>query len=73
MGILIHNPQEIGQLVRRVRKIQRLTQTELAGVTGVGVRFIVDLEKGKDTCQLGKTLQVLHMLGIHFQANGKTL
>lgn len=73
MGVLIHNPQEIGQLVRRVRKIQRLTQTELAGVTGVGVRFIVDLEKGKETCQLGKTLQVLHMLGIHFQTNGKTL
>ena len=68
---LIRNSQEIGRLVRRVRKVQGLTQTELAGATGVGVRFIVDLEKGKQTCQLGKTLEVLHMLGIHFQPMGR--
>ena len=69
--LLIHNPREIGQLVQRVRKTQGLTQTELAATSGVGVRFIVDLEKGKQTCQLGKTLEVLHMLGIHFQPIGK--
>ncbi len=36
----------------------------LAMTAGVGVRFIVDLEKGKPTCQLGKALQVLRALGI---------
>jgi len=29
-----------------------------------GIRFIIDLEKGKPTCQTGKTLQVLHALGL---------
>ncbi len=29
-----------------------------------GIRFIIDLEKGKPTCQLNKTLHVLHALGM---------
>jgi hypothetical protein len=31
---------------------------------GTGLRFIVDLEKGKPTCQVGKTLAVLRALGL---------
>ncbi len=31
---------------------------------GTGMRFIVDLEKGKPTCQIGKTLQVMQALGL---------
>lgn len=31
---------------------------------GTGLRFIVDLEKGKSSCQIGKALQVLHALGL---------
>ncbi len=69
---LIKNPQDVGTLVQTIRKIQKLTQTELAATAGVGVRFIVDLEKGKETCQLGKTLRVLHMLGVHLQTDEKT-
>jgi hypothetical protein len=41
----------------------RLRQDELAGAAGVGLRFIVDLEAGKPTAQIGKTLQVLAALG----------
>jgi y4mF family transcriptional regulator len=56
-------PQDIGALVRAVRKNQHLRQDQLAGAAGVGIRFIVDLEAGKVTAQLGKTLQVLATLG----------
>jgi hypothetical protein len=31
---------------------------------GTGVRFIVDLEAGKETCQIGKVLNVIQMLGL---------
>lgn len=31
---------------------------------GTGLRFIVDLEKGKPTCQMGKTIGVLQALGL---------
>ena len=54
---------EIGTLVRSSRKEQNLRQDELAGVAGVGLRFIVDLEAGKPTAQIGKVLQVLQTLG----------
>ena len=56
-------PAEIGAIVRSVRKAQKLRQDELAGAAGVGMRFVVDLEAGKSTAQIGKALQVLQALG----------
>ena len=56
-------PAEIGAIVRTARKAQNLRQDELAGAAGVGLRFIVDLEAGKPTAQIGKMLQVLEALG----------
>ena len=56
-------PAEIGDIVRSTRKAAGLRQDELAGAAGVGLRFIVDLEAGKPTAQIGKTLQVLATLG----------
>lgn len=57
------NTAEIGDIVRTTRKAAGLRQDELAGAAGVGLRFIVDLEAGKPTAQIGKTLQVLAALG----------
>jgi y4mF family transcriptional regulator len=54
---------DIGTIVRTTRKSSGLRQDELAGAAGVGLRFIVDLEAGKPTAQIGKTLQVLAALG----------
>ena len=56
--------EEIGSIVRTSRKRQGMTQPDLAMVSGTGLRFIVDLEAGKTTCQIGKALNVLDMLGI---------
>ena len=56
-------PADLGSIVRATRKAQHLRQDELAGAAGVGLRFIVDLEAGKPTAQIGKSLQVLHALG----------
>jgi y4mF family transcriptional regulator len=58
---------EFGNTVRAARKSAGLRQDELAGAAGVGVRFIVDLEAGKATAQLGKALQVLEALGCTFE------
>ena len=55
---------EVGEIVKKVRKAQGLTQPHLAMACGTGVRFIVDLEAGKETCQIGKALSVLQMLGL---------
>ena len=57
-------PEAIGKLVKQERKALGLTQAELALTSGTGMRFISELENGKPTCQLGKTLTVIRTLGI---------
>ncbi len=54
----------LGQLIRAERKRQQLTQEQLAGVAGVGVRFVRELESGKESCRLGLALIVLQTLGL---------
>lgn len=59
-----HTPESIGKLVRSTRKSLGATQKDLALTSGTGLRFIIELEQGKPSCQLGKVLTVLHTLGI---------
>lgn len=60
----IQNPEQLGSTVRARRKQLKVTQKELAMACGTGLRFIVDLEKGKPTCQIGKLLHVIQALGL---------
>lgn len=60
--------EQLGTAIRTRRKQLKITQKELAMTCGTGLRFIVDLEKGKPTCQIGKTLQVLLALGLAIEA-----
>ena len=60
----IRNTEQLGAVARARRKQLKVTQKELAMTCGTGLRFIVDLEKGKPTCQTGKALQVLQALGL---------
>jgi len=61
---MTYTTEQIGALVRTTRKAIGATQKDLALTSGTGLRFIIDLEKGKPTCQFGKVLTVLHTLGI---------
>lgn len=55
---------DIGSLVRRARKAQKLNQSDLALTAGTATRFISDLENGKPSCQIEKVLAVLQALGV---------
>lgn len=55
---------ELGSLIKAKRKEQGLTQNDLALASNVGIRFIVDIEAGKETAQIGKVLKVCAMLGL---------
>ena len=59
-----YSPAEIGTLIRQTRKQFGVTQKHLALTAGTGLRFIIDLENGKETCEIGKVLTVLNTLGI---------
>ena len=58
----IFEMSDISSLVKQKRIQLNMTQTQLAAVSGAGVRFISDLENGKPTMQIGKVLEILHIL-----------
>ena len=68
MIINIKTPEDLGKIVREARKAQKMSQDDLAGMAGTGRRFIVDLEKGKETVQLAKAFRVLATLGVGIAA-----
>ena len=68
-----YTPQEIGQIVRASRRRLGVTQRDLALTSGTGLRFVIDLEKGKETCQIGKVLTVLNTLGIRIALTPPTV
>jgi len=64
----IIDSEALGRVIRRERKRQQVTQVELAAMAGVGVRFLRELEHGKESCQLGRAFIVLNALGICIDA-----
>lgn len=65
--ILLIDVATIGQIIRAERKELGLRQDELAAASGVGLRFLVELERGKGTVQMAKVLDVLAALGCELQ------
>ena len=64
---MIMTARDFGQCIKATRKKSKITQTDLAAASGVGERFIRELEKGKPSCQLDKALRVARMLGIRLE------
>jgi len=56
--------EAVGKRIRELRRAQGITQAQLAGLANTGIRFIGDLENGKETCHIGKMLRVLSALGV---------
>lgn len=64
---MIKTAREFGQLVAKARKALGITQRELALAINVGERFIVELEAGKPTAQLGKALAAARAAGVRLE------
>ncbi len=60
----ITTPAELGKIIRHKRKETGVRQETAAGMAGVGTKFLSQLENGKETAELGKTLQVLRKMGL---------
>lgn len=56
--------RRFGLMVRARRKAQGLRQEDVASATGVGRRYIVDMENGKPTLRIGPALMIARFLGI---------
>lgn len=68
-GIAVTNPKDLGELLRKKRKGQNLTQGQVAEFCGVSVKFISEVERGKETAEIGKVLYLLNTLGIDLIAD----
>lgn len=64
IGNVIREPADLGAVVRSSRKRQALTQAALAARARVGLRFLSELENGKPTVQLARSMAVLAALGL---------
>lgn len=56
--------EAIAHAVRAARLRHDLTQTQLAGLSGTGLRFISELERGKPSVAMNKVAAVLAVLGL---------
>ena len=65
--MVLKDSKSFGKAVRMYRKKQGATQIQLAAAANTGVRFIGDLENGKQTVQLDKALRVAHILGMKIE------
>ncbi|HEX6766763.1 MAG TPA: hypothetical protein VF103_14815 [Polyangiaceae bacterium] len=68
MSQLLLTPRDFGAIVRGARKSAGLTLVECAGANGVGVRFLSELERGKETAEIGLALRIARSLGIEIHA-----
>lgn len=63
---------QLGKIARAARKKQGLTQLDLAGLAGKSNRFLIDLERGKETLQMQMVIDVLALLGLELAIKEKS-
>lgn len=56
--------KSLGQAIRERRKELKYTQAYLSEFTGLSVTFISDLERGKPTAEIEKTIRLVNVLGM---------
>ena len=64
----IRTTEDLGRLLREERRRQGYTQAELAEAAGVGVTYVINLEHGKQTAEIGKALHLVELLSLDLVA-----
>jgi y4mF family transcriptional regulator len=60
---------EIGKIIRAARLHRGLSQADLARLLGTTQAWVSEVEKGKDTAQIGMVLRVLNRLGVKLKTD----
>lgn len=70
----ITDAKSFGKALRDRRKVLGYTQQYISDFTGFSISFISDLERGKETAELGKAIYLANMLGldVNITTRGKT-
>ncbi len=64
MNRTIDSVAELGRAIRTERKALGLTQADLAAACAVSLRFLSEVERGRESAGVGRVLRVLKMLGL---------
>ena len=62
--LLIKDVSGLGAAIRSQRKRLGLTQQELADACGCSIMYLSNLERGKETAELGSALRIVNLLGL---------
>ena len=65
--------EEFGAILRRERRRRGYTQAQLAEFAGIGVSYVINLEHGKETAEIGKAFHLAALLSIDLFANERGL
>jgi HTH-type transcriptional regulator/antitoxin HipB len=64
--------KDLGQRIRMKRKILGFTLKHVAGLSGIGERYLSEFERGKATIEMGKALSVVNCLGLELVVKPKS-
>lgn len=68
--MIIPDMPALGQIIRDTRKRMKMTQQDLAALSGTGIRFVREVEQGKESCHIGKVMNLMAILGLTLQVAG---
>ena len=60
----LEGPSQFGEAIRRFRRHRGLNQQQLADLAGCSIMYVSQLERGKETAELGKALKILDALDV---------
>lgn len=61
---VVTSVEELGNCIRMKRKSLGMTIQKVSGLTGIGFRYLSELERGKESAEIGKALRVMRYLGL---------
>lgn len=61
----IRDSKELGEEIKKKRNSLGYTQTDISMRTGLSASFISEVERGKETAEVGKVLLLLSILGLN--------
>lgn len=64
MPFPIDSPEQLGRVVRAVRRAQRIRQDDLAPMVGASHVTLMNIERGKASVGIGFVMEVLRELGV---------
>ena len=65
--IMFTGPKELGRWIKKLRKYRGMTQYDVSQYTNLSVKFISNVENGKENTHLEKVLFILRVLDIGVQ------